>query len=323
MLEGDIDHMKKELSLNEAVELVDSPDLSASMERVTIKDFINMTKPGILFSNLITTFGGFWIAANAGGSTNWLMLLYTLVGTALVMAAGCVLNNYLDRDLDLLMARTKGRALPTGKVSPQTVLWYGISLGIAGMIVLALISPLASFLGLIGMVVYVGIYTAWLKRTSVWCTVFGAISGAVPPVIGYVGGDVNHSMGLGALVLFGILFLWQPPHFWALGIRRAEDYRAAGFPMLPVVKGNHTTKISMMRYVVPLVPVSMLLYPLGLTSMFYMISAAILGLIWVYLVVKGFKAKDEIQWAKQVFLYSVNYLTILFFILIIDASFFV
>ncbi|WP_040952905.1 heme o synthase [Gorillibacterium massiliense] len=315
--------MKKELSLNEAVELVDSPDLSASMERVTIKDFINMTKPGILFSNLITTFGGFWIAANAGGSTNWLMLLYTLVGTALVMAAGCVLNNYLDRDLDLLMARTKGRALPTGKVSPQTVLWYGISLGIAGMIVLALISPLASFLGLIGMVVYVGIYTAWLKRTSVWCTVFGAISGAVPPVIGYVGGDVNHSMGLGALVLFGILFLWQPPHFWALGIRRAEDYRAAGFPMLPVVKGNHTTKISMMRYVVPLVPVSMLLYPLGLTSMFYMISAAILGLIWVYLVVKGFKAKDEIQWAKQVFLYSVNYLTILFFILIIDASFFV
>ena len=314
--------MKKELTLNEAAEFVGTPENTAA-ERVTVKDFINMTKPGIIFSNLITTFGGFWIAANASGSIPWLMLLYTMVGTALVMASGCVLNNYLDREQDMMMARTRNRALPTGKVSAQVVLWYGIGLGFAGMVILSFISPLASILGLIGLFVYVCIYTAWLKRTSVWCTVFGAVSGAVPPVIGYVGGDANHAMGLGALVLFGILLLWQPPHFWALGIRRAEDYRAAGFPMLPVVKGNHATKISMMRYVVPLVPVSMMLYPLGLVSMFYMISAAVLGLIWVYLVVKGFKAKDEIQWAKQVFLYSVNYLTVLFLILIIDASFFV
>jgi protoheme IX farnesyltransferase len=309
--------VKKELTLNQAAELVNYPD-SAAARPVTWKDFIYIAKPGILFSNLITTFGGFWIASQ--GVINWLMLVYSLVGTALVMASGCVLNNYLDRDLDTKMDRTRKRALPSGLISPNIVLRYGIILGVIGLAVLYfLVTPLASTLGLLGLFVYVWIYTAWLKRSSVWCTVVGAVSGAVPPVIGYVGGSVSHTLDAGALILFAILFLWQPPHFWALGIRRVDDYRAAGFPMLPVVRGSHATKISMMRYVVPLVPVSMLLYHFGYVGVFYLFAAPLLGLIWVYLVVKGFKAEDETKWAKQVFIYSVNYLTILFLIMILDT----
>ncbi len=170
---------------------------------------------------------------------------------------------------------------------------------------------------MIGLFLYVWIYTAWFKRTSVWSTVAGSFSGAVPPMIGYAA--VHPNLDAGAWILFGILFLWQPPHFWALGIRRMEEYRNAGFPLLPVVKGTYVTKISMVRYVVLLVPVSMLLFFYGYTGYIYLASAIAMGLYWTYLVVKGFNAKDEDQWAKKVFIFSINYLTLLFIIMVLDT----
>lgn len=280
------------------------------------RDFVQVAKPGILFSNLITTFGGFWIASR--WDIQWLLMVWTLVGTMLVMASGCVLNNYLDRDMDVKMARTRNRALPTGAMTPNMVLSYGIVLGIAGLSMLGiLVNTLSALLGLLGLFVYVWVYTAWLKRTSVWSTTIGAISGAVPPVIGYTA--VANQLDAGALILFLILFLWQPPHFWALGIRRLEDYKAAGYPLLPVVKGVHPTKISMMRYVVPLVPVSILLYTYNYVGVFYLIASTLLGLAWVFMCARGFAAKDEIKWSKGVFLFSINYLTLLFIIMVIDT----
>lgn len=289
---------------------------SQTARKLGWRDFVQVAKPGILMSNLITTFGGFWIASKL--EVDWLLMLWTLLGTALVMASGCVLNNYLDRDMDAKMQRTKDRALPAGVMMPRVVLIYGIFLGVAGLVVLGLlVNPLAAWLGLLGLFVYVWIYTAWLKRTSVWSTAVGAISGAVPPIIGYTA--VSGYVDEGALILFLILLLWQPPHFWALGIRRKEEYREAGYPLLPVVKGNRQTKISMIRYVVPLVPVSVLLYTYQYVGIVYLISSIILGMIWVVLCIRGFFAKDDIQWSKGVFVYSINYLTILFIIMVLDT----
>ncbi|MDF2935076.1 MAG: protoheme farnesyltransferase [Paenibacillaceae bacterium] len=284
--------------------------------KLSWRDFVQVTKPGILMSNLITTFGGFWIASKL--EVDWLLMLWALLGTALVMAAGCVLNNYLDRDMDAKMQRTKDRVLPAGVMMPKVVLVYGIVLAVAGLNILGfLVNPLTAWLGFLGLFVYVWVYTAWLKRTSVWSTAVGAISGAVPPVIGYTA--VMGRVDEGALILFLILLLWQPPHFWALGIRRKEEYRAAGYPLLPVVKGNRRTKISMLRYVIPLVPVSLLLYTYDYVGMIYLISSLILGVVWVVLCARGFSAKDDIQWSKGVFVYSINYLTILFIIMVIDT----
>ncbi|MBP1154333.1 MULTISPECIES: heme o synthase [unclassified Paenibacillus] len=308
--------MKEQVTLelgSEAAAAVETPVSAPASWR----DFVQLAKPGILFSNSITAFGGFWVAS--GWQIDWMKLIFTLLGTALVMASGCVLNNYLDRDMDTKMERTQKRALATGRIAPQTVLWYGITLGIIGLSVLwFLANPIAALLGLIGLFVYVWIYTAWFKRTSVWSTVVGSFSGAVPPVIGYCA--VNPQLDAGALVLFGILFLWQPPHFWALGIRRMEEYRAAGFPLLPVVKGTYITKMAMIRYIVLLIPVSLLLYLFGYVGSLYFYAATVMGLYWAYISLKGFKAEDEVQWAKKTFIYSINYLILLFIAMVISTT---
>ncbi|SDE02785.1 protoheme IX farnesyltransferase [Paenibacillus sp. UNCCL117] len=312
--------MKEQASLElraEAAATAESEETAVS-STATFKDFVQLTKPGIIFSNSLTALGGFWVAS--GWDISWLKLIWTLLGTALVMASGTVLNNYLDRDMDAKMERTQKRALVSGIISPATVLWYGIALGIAGLAVLWFLvqSPLATLLGLIGLFAYVWIYTAWFKRTSVWSTFVGSFSGATPPVIGYCA--VTQTFDMGAVILFLILFLWQPPHFWALGIRRMEEYRAAGFPLLPVVRGTYVTKMAMIRYIVLLVPVSLLLYVYDYVGELYFFAAVVMGLYWAFVSLKGFKAEDEIKWAKRMFIISVNYLTLLFIIMMISTN---
>lgn len=279
------------------------------------KEFVILTKPRILMSNSITAFGGFWLASR--WSIDWFWLVVTLAGTLFVMASGCVLNNYLDREHDARMERTRGRALPEGRLSPDHVFWFGIALGLIGLIILGNISLLCACLGFIGHFVYVVIYTAWLKPTSTLSTAVGGISGAMPPVIGYcaVSGYVNYA----ALILFAILFLWQPPHFWALGINRLEEYRAADYPLLPVVKGIKRTKIQMIPYVVLIIPVSALLYFYDYAGIFYLIASVLLGAFWLYKCLQGFKTEDDTRWSKSTFMYSVNYLTLVFLVMILDT----
>ncbi|WP_159886316.1 heme o synthase [Paenibacillus puerhi] len=309
--------MKEQAGLELHTEAAAAAETTVS-STASFKDFYQLTKPGIIFSNSLTALGGFWVAS--GWEISWLKLIFTLLGTALVMASGTVLNNYLDRDMDAKMERTKDRALVSGIISPQTVLWYGIALGIAGLSVLWFLvqSPLATLLGLIGLFAYVWIYTAWFKRTSVWSTFVGSFSGAMPPVIGYCA--VTQNFDMGAVILFLILFLWQPPHFWALGIRRMEEYRAAGFPLLPVVRGTYVTKMAMVRYVVLIVPVSLLLYVYDYVGELYFFAAVAMGLYWAFVCLKGFKAEDEMKWAKRMFIISVNYLTLLFIIMMISTT---
>ncbi len=299
----------------------DSASFSASKtppsESGTWRDFYYITKPGIIRSNLIAAFAGFWLASQ--WDFQYGKMIMTLLGTILVMASSCVFNNYFDRELDLKMERTRDRSLPMGRLKPSVVLWYAIILGILGLGVLFTFSGvLAGLFGLVGMVVYVPIYTLWLKRSSTWSTSVGAISGAMPPVIGYVA--VTGVVDMGAWLLFAMLFLWQPPHFWALGIRRVEEYRAAGYPLLPVVKGIKRTKIQMIPYLVALIPVPILMYTYGYAGIYYMIISLALSVIWLYLSLTGFRAKSDEVWAKKVFLFSINYLTLSLIVLIINTT---
>ena len=278
---------------------------------------IALTKPGIIRLNAFAAFGGFWVASK--WEIDWLLLLYMLIGSSLTMASACVINNYWDRDLDARMERTKNRPLPQGRLSPSVALAFGVALGIAGLAVLFfLVNPLVGWLGVLGWFVYVVIYTFWLKRTSVWNTSVGGISGAMPPVIGYCA--VEGQVDAGAWILFALLFLWQPPHFWSLAIRRVEEYRAAGFTMLPVVKGIKRTKLQMIPYTLLLIPAGILLFAYGYVGYIFLVVSVVFGAVWLIQTVQGLKAEDTEKWARTNFLLSVNYLMVIFLAMIIDTD---
>lgn len=286
--------------------------------KATWRDYYEITKPGINKSNLLATFTGFWLASGFQ-LFDFLNLLLTLLGTALVIAGGCTLNNFYDRDIDPKMERTETRAVPEGRIKPVIALWYGILLSLAGFVVLGVfVNAAAAFLGFVGFFVYVMIYTMWLKRTSVWNTVVGGVSGAVPPMIGWAA--VTGSIDLSAWALFLVLFMWQPPHFFALAMRRVEEYRAAGIPMLPVVKGFAETKRQTLLFTLLLLPSSLLLFFTGASGLVYLIVSIILGVIYIILAIKGFYTKDDIAWAKMMFIYSLIYLTGMLLIMVIDKG---
>lgn len=281
-----------------------------------LKEYVALTKPGIIRLNAIAAFGGFWVASK--WDINWWLLLYMLIGTALTMASACVINNYWDRELDKKMERTKNRALPMNRMSPSTVLVYGIILGIAGVTILfTLVNARTGWLGLLGMFVYIVIYTMWLKRTSTWSTSIGGVSGAMPPVIGYCA--VNE-VDMGAWLLFALLFLWQPAHFWSLAIRRVEEYRAAGYPLLPVVKGIPRTKLQMIPYIALLIPTGILMFTYDYVGYFFLAISLLGGGLWLVHTLMGFKAKDTEKWAKTNFFISINYLMVIFFVMVVDTN---
>ena len=203
------------------------------------KQYLQVTKPGIIFGNLISVIGGFLLASK--GHIDYPLFVWTLLGVSLVVASGCVFNNYIDRDIDRKMERTKNRVLVKGLISPEASLVYATLLGIAGFMLLWFgANPLACWLGVMGFVVYVGVYSLYMKRHSVYGTLIGSLSGAAPPVIGYcaVTGDFDS----GAAILLAIFSLWQMPHSYAIAIFRFKDYQAANIPVLPVVKGISVAK---------------------------------------------------------------------------------
>ena len=195
-----------------------------------LKRYLLVTKPGIIFGNLISVVGGFFLSSK--GSLELDLFLATLVGVSLVIASGCVFNNYIDRDIDCLMERTRNRVLVQGLIGPRATLGYATGLGIVGVALLYWVNPLSAALGGLGFVVYVGLYTLWLKRRSVYGTLVGSLSGATPPVIGYCA--VSNEFDSGALILLLIFSLWQMPHSYAIAIFRFKDYQAAAIPVLPV-----------------------------------------------------------------------------------------
>lgn len=282
-----------------------------------LKDLVILTKPGIIRLNLIAAFGGFWVASK--WHIDYGLLVLMLIGSALTMASSCVFNNYWDRDFDTKMERTRNRPLPQGRMKPIYALLYSIALGAAGLAILfLLVNPLTGWLGMLGMFVYIVVYTIILKRHSTWSTSIGGVSGAMPPVIGYCA--VTGTVDAGAWILFALLFLWQPAHFWSLAIRRVEEYRAAHFPLLPVVKGVKRTKWQMIPYIALLLPASILMYTYGYVGIYFLILSIALGTLWLVHAVMGLRTRDTDKWAKTDFLISVNYLMIIFFVMILDTN---
>ncbi|WP_151766463.1 heme o synthase [Acinetobacter seifertii] len=273
-----------------------------------LKKYLFLTKPGILFGNFITTLGGFFLAAQ--GSIDILLLLLTLIGTTLVVASGCVVNNVIDQDIDIKMQRTQNRALVKKTISPTVALVYAFVLGLIGFSILWFgVNGYAFLFAVIGFVVYVGFYSLWTKRTSIHQTVIGSISGASPPVIGYTA--VTHQFDVAALLLFLAYGLWQMPHSWAIAIYRFDDYKNAGIPILPVARSIYRTKIECVIYILLFAAVLNGLYCFGYTNIFFLITFNALTAYWFYLSIIGFKAENDQLWAKRFFLYSVILITLL------------
>lgn len=277
----------------------------------TWKDYISVTKVGIILGNLLTVLAGMWLASITilNQPLNFSLTVITLLGTSFIIASGTCLNNYIDRDIDQRMSRTKNRALPEGRLNPNNVLLMGWILAILGTVTLVYVNVLTAIVALIGLFFYVVIYTLWLKRTHHINTVVGGIAGAMPPLIGWAA--VTGSLEFGAWILFAILFVWQPPHFLALAMKRVDDYRAAGIPMLPVVRGFAETKRQIFIYTVVLLPMSLLLVMHSAVGVAYLVLASILGLIWIVLSGSGFYTNNDLKWAKYNFTFSLIYLTLL------------
>ncbi|WP_130802632.1 heme o synthase [Acinetobacter ihumii] len=273
-----------------------------------LKKYLFLTKPGILFGNFITTLGGFFLAAQ--GHVDFLLLILTLLGTTFVVASGCVVNNVIDQDIDQKMQRTQNRALVKKTISPSVALTYATVLGVIGFSILWFGVNAYSFLfAVIGFVVYVVFYSLWSKRTTIHQTVIGSISGASPPVIGYVA--VTNEFDIAALLIFLAYGLWQMPHSWAIAIYRFDDYKNAGIPILPVARSIYRTKVECVIYIVLFAAVLNGLYCFGYTNIFFLITFNALTAYWLYLSIIGFKAENDQLWAKRFFLYSVILITIL------------
>lgn len=272
-----------------------------------LKKYLFLTKPGILFGNFVTTLGGYFVAAQ--GSVDFLLLLITLIGTTLVVASGCVINNVIDQDIDQKMQRTQNRALVTKSVSVPVALVYATVLGLIGFSILWFgVNGYAFLFAAIGFIVYVGFYSLWTKRTSIHQTIIGSISGASPPVIGYTA--VANQFDVGALIIFIAYALWQMPHSWAIAIYRFDDYKNAGIPILPVARGILRTKIESLIYVILFTITMNLLFVFGYTNWLYLVIVNVLCIYWLYLAVVGFKAENDQLWAKRFFLFSVILITI-------------
>ncbi|MFE8046745.1 heme o synthase [Brenneria goodwinii] len=279
--------------------------------------YLQVTKPGIIFGNLISVIGGFLLAAQ--GSIDYALFLSTLFGVSLVVASGCVFNNVIDRDIDKKMERTKNRVLVKGLISLKVTLVYASLLGIAGFALLYLAAnPLAMWLAVMGFVVYVGVYSLYMKRHSVYGTLIGSLSGAAPPVIGYCA--VSNQFDAGALILLLIFSLWQMPHSYAIAIFRFKDYQAANIPVLPVVKGISVAKNHITLYILAFMIATLMLSLGGYAGYKYLVVAAAVSVWWLGMALSGYKnANDDRLWAKKLFIFSIIAITSLSVMMSVDS----
>lgn len=280
-----------------------------------LRTFYYLTKPGIIRGNLFAATAGFLLAS--GGDIDLWLLLATWGGIALVIACGCVFNNYIDRNIDKKMKRTQNRALVSGAVSGRTALAYGTILGIAGLTLLAASANwLTVGLGLLGLFFYVVIYGI-AKRRTVFGTIVGSISGALPPVAGYTA--ASNQLDTGAVVLFLVLVCWQMPHFYAIAMFRHKEYAAAGLPVLPVVHGMRTAKIHILTFIAAFIIATLLLPLYGYTGFVYTVAVGLVGLAWLAKGMAGFHAQDDVKWARGMFFFSLTVITVFCLSVIFDV----
>jgi protoheme IX farnesyltransferase len=279
-----------------------------------LNDYYELTKPRMNFLVVVTTLVGFYMASET--SLDWSLLLHTVLGTALTAAGASVLNQFIERDIDRLMQRTRNRPLPAGRLRPVDALVYGVALGFAGVAYLAVaVNLLTSLLGAVTLLSYVFIYTP-LKRRTTLNTVVGAIPGAIPPMMGFTAADGHLSPA--ALALFGILFFWQLPHFLAIAILYTRDYAAGGFLMLPVVDEKlEFTSRQILLWGAALIPVSLTPAMLPMAGTAYFTAAALLGLAFFSFGISCAVSRTRLD-ARKLFLASIVYLPALLGVMMWD-----
>jgi protoheme IX farnesyltransferase len=291
-----------------------APDRSSSL-RDRVGAYVALTKPRIIELLLVTTVPAMFLAAR--GVPNLWLVLWTLVGGSLAAGAANAINCYIDRDIDLLMTRTRRRPLPAHDVSPEDALVFGLLLGVVAFGVMAFLTNLvAALLTLIAMAFYVVIYTMLLKRSTPQNIVLGGAAGALPPVIGWAA--VTGDIGLPSLVLFAIVFYWTPPHFWALSLRLRKDYAAAGVPMLPVTHGVPETTRQIALYSVLMVSLTLVFFAVARLGLVFLGGALVLGGLFLLQAFAMWREGTDAR-AVRLYRYSITYLTALFALMILDV----
>ena len=282
-----------------------------------IRSYYQLTKPRIIPLLLITTASSMWIASS--GQVDPLLLLVTLSGGTLAAAAAQTINCIYDRDIDYAMERTRHRPLPSGKVQPRDALIFAIALTILSFTLLTVFANLLSaLLAMSGIVFYVVIYTHFLKRHTSQNIVIGGAAGAIPALVGWAA--VTGTLSWAAWVIFAIVFLWTPPHFWALALMIRDDYAKVGVPMLPVVAGNEATTKQIWLYTLVLIPSTFLLiYPLNVSGIVYGVLAALLATIFIKKAWALGRKPDSKELARSLFFYSIIYMMALCAAMIVDS----
>jgi len=284
-------------------------------QRSKVGSYIALTKPRIVELLLVITIPTM-VLAQRGWPSNWLMV-WTFVGGWLAAAGANAINMYIDRDIDKLMERTKNRPLATGAIRPRNALVFAITLEIVAFVILfAGANLLAACLAMSATAFYVFVYSLWLKRSSKQNIVIGGAAGAVPVLVGWAA--VTNSLGWAPVVLFVIIFLWTPPHFWALAIRHTEDYRAAGVPMLPVVASMKETIRSMIAYSVVLTVSTLVLVPVANLGLIYGITALVFGVAFVIGTIALGSNPTEAR-SMRLFSFSITYVSAIFLALTLDV----
>ena len=286
-----------------------------SDRRQRIKDFFALSKPLIVGLLLITTYGGLVIGGKEWPSFS--LTLWTLLGGALAAGGSSALNQYIDRELDKNMKRTAKRPMADGRLTHAEGLAFGLGLSLISYYILAsFVNPLAALLSLAGIIYYVILYSVWLKKATVQNIVIGGGAGAIPPLVGYAA--ATGSLDLTAWILFAIIFMWTPPHFWALAIVRMKDYENAGVPMMPVVRGEMETRKQILVYTIELVIVTLLLPILNLAGTVYLVSSLVLGGALLYAAWAVWKhGGNKLAW--RMYKWSSSYLVFIFLAIVIDS----
>jgi protoheme IX farnesyltransferase len=294
---------------------VDPKEVVSLNRRQRTKDFIALSKPLIVGLLLITTYGGLVSGGKAWPSFS--LTMWTLIGGALAAGGSSALNQYIDRELDRHMQRTAKRPLADGRLTDAEGLAFGLGMSLVSYYILAcFVNGLAALLSLAGIVYYVILYSLWLKKATVQNIVIGGGAGAIPPMVGYAAATGH--LGWTAWILFAIIFMWTPPHFWALAIVRMKDYERAGVPMLPVVRGELETRKQIFIYTIELIIVTLLLPILQLAGMVYLVSSLVLGAALVYAAWAVWKeGGNKVAW--RMYKWSSTYLVFIFLAMMIDA----
>jgi len=279
------------------------------------RDYYELTKPRVVMLIVFTAIVGMFVSVP--GWPGVVPLVFGTLGIGFASSSAAVYNHVLDARIDIQMMRTRGRPLPQGKLTERSALVFATILCILSMLILVfLVNVLTAVLTFVSLIGYAVVYTAWLKRATPQNIVIGGAAGAAPPILGWT--SVTNEIEAGALLMFLIVFVWTPPHFWALAIARKEEYAKVDIPMLPVTHGEAYTRLNILLYTILLVLVTILPYLIGMSGMIYLAVALVLDAYFLYYAIQMYRVPDDMELPMKTFRFSISYLGFLFCALLVD-----